>query len=304
MSNLVLACHCGDGSVNTVYEECDWGTLNGFLCWASYGETCNYCSSLCKLKTIFGGYCGDGVINPCYEECDDGNTEDGDGCSSECEIEPECPEDYDCDTIKDSDDNCKFVWNPNQLDSDGDGKGDMCDPSPFGYCGDGLCIGDEDYLNCPEDCSVEPFCGDGIINKDEECDNGELNGILCDNTTSSCTYCSSECESITLPYATTQPQSTKKSSPHKNHFVQFCDVNWECSGWGGCIDGLMTRQCYDKNYCEDSYNKPLEKTGCEIISQVLVKEDELNYPFILVGITFVILIGILTGLIIVRRLKK
>jgi cysteine-rich repeat protein len=32
--------------------------------------------------------CGDGILDV-YEECDDGNTVDGDGCSSVCEIEAE-----------------------------------------------------------------------------------------------------------------------------------------------------------------------------------------------------------------------
>jgi cysteine-rich repeat protein len=53
----------------------------------------NSTSSLCYCKQ---GYrqqgltcqeiCGDGIV--IAAECDDGNTEDGDGCSSKCEIEP------------------------------------------------------------------------------------------------------------------------------------------------------------------------------------------------------------------------
>ena len=31
--------------------------------------------------------CGDGVVAPDLEECDDGNTEDEDGCSSNCKLE-------------------------------------------------------------------------------------------------------------------------------------------------------------------------------------------------------------------------
>ena len=43
-----------------------------------------------------GPKCGDGVINKDNgEECDDGNTTDGDGCSSSCKIEPPtCPPDF------------------------------------------------------------------------------------------------------------------------------------------------------------------------------------------------------------------
>lgn len=41
------------------------------------------CSSTCRLCSL--GVCGDGVYEPgCGEECDDGNTENGDGCSSSC----------------------------------------------------------------------------------------------------------------------------------------------------------------------------------------------------------------------------
>lgn len=32
--------------------------------------------------------CGDGIVAPPLEQCDDGNTEDGDGCSSTCQFEP------------------------------------------------------------------------------------------------------------------------------------------------------------------------------------------------------------------------
>jgi hypothetical protein len=40
--------------------------------------------------------------------------------------------DTDGDFIPDIDDNCPTVFNPNQLDSDHDGIGDVCDPTPFG----------------------------------------------------------------------------------------------------------------------------------------------------------------------------
>ncbi|MDR0859505.1 MAG: thrombospondin type 3 repeat-containing protein [Candidatus Peribacteria bacterium] len=36
-------------------------------------------------------------------------------------------DDYDCDTISNKDDNCPYTYNPNQLDMDYDGKGNVCD---------------------------------------------------------------------------------------------------------------------------------------------------------------------------------
>lgn len=57
---------CDDGQYCTVYDACVAG-----VCGAS-PETC-----------------GDGILqNTCSEQCDDGNTADGDGCSSGCLAEP------------------------------------------------------------------------------------------------------------------------------------------------------------------------------------------------------------------------
>ena len=76
---------CGNSILETG-EQCDLGNLNGVLCWAGYGSSCTYCTSICKLKTITN-YCGDGIKQEC-EECDDGNSIDDDSCSNECEINP------------------------------------------------------------------------------------------------------------------------------------------------------------------------------------------------------------------------
>ena len=45
------------------------------------------CSSTCQVEV--GNACGNGMLEPGNdEECDDGNTQDGDGCSSNCQYEP------------------------------------------------------------------------------------------------------------------------------------------------------------------------------------------------------------------------
>ena len=65
---------CGDGIFNaTAGEACDDGALNGL-------ETQSDCMDTCMLTS-----CGDGYQGV-SEGCDDGNTMDGDMCSSECEI--------------------------------------------------------------------------------------------------------------------------------------------------------------------------------------------------------------------------
>jgi cysteine-rich repeat protein len=43
-------------------------------------------SSGCAEDGTCMGVCGDGILDP-FEECDDGNTDDGDGCDADCELE-------------------------------------------------------------------------------------------------------------------------------------------------------------------------------------------------------------------------
>ncbi len=57
-------------------------------------------------RTTPNAVCGDGILGP-GEECDDGNTDDGDGCSSTCEIENTPP---DCSAAAPSRD---LLWSPN-----------------------------------------------------------------------------------------------------------------------------------------------------------------------------------------------
>ena len=60
------------------------------------------------------------------EICGDGVDNDGDGLTDE-----DCPpQDSDDDGVPDLQDNCDTVPNPDQMDLDGDGIGDVCDPDP------------------------------------------------------------------------------------------------------------------------------------------------------------------------------
>src|SRR5699024_8842272 len=82
---------CGDGVVEGT-EQCDLGhTLNN--------EGGHGCTPFCRLEPscpVAGGSCtsacGDGILlredAQLGHECDDGNTIDGDGCSSNCKLEP------------------------------------------------------------------------------------------------------------------------------------------------------------------------------------------------------------------------
>lgn len=102
---------------------------------------------------------------------------------------------------------------------------------------------------------------------------------------------------------TTQTSSTTSTTSRSSHSrkpqVKVCDVSWECSGWGECVSGLRTRQCYDKNHCDYSYNKPVEETLCDFFSRSLVEKEE-DFNFVLFGIfSALILMGLVILLLVV-----
>lgn len=70
--------YCGDGITNNVDEQCDSGpSSNNSSSSSNSSNSTNGGCTNCKLN------CGNGVLDS-GEECDDGNTVDGDGCSSQC----------------------------------------------------------------------------------------------------------------------------------------------------------------------------------------------------------------------------
>jgi len=91
--------------------------------------------------------CGDGKVEG-SEECDDGNNVDGDGCNANCQDE------YCGDSV--------------------------LQPGLGEYCDDGNNI---DGDGCSSTCEVEPYCGDGNLDRGEECDDGNnIDGDGCSST--------------------------------------------------------------------------------------------------------------------------
>lgn len=121
------------------------------------------------LASGCGGDCGDGEVN-FTEQCDDGNTEDGDGCSSQCEVTTQCSDGVD------NDDDGRIDCEPGNEDPgcfpDGNGGGGDCD--------------EED--NTEED-NIE--CGNGVLEGTEQCDDGNtVSGDGCSASCQSTTQCS------------------------------------------------------------------------------------------------------------------
>ena len=81
---------CGNDQIEG-NEVCDGTDLGGEDC-VSQGFlagtlTCNPNCMAFDTSNCVDAICGDGIVGP-GEECDDGNFSDGDGCSSNCTVEP------------------------------------------------------------------------------------------------------------------------------------------------------------------------------------------------------------------------
>ena len=81
---------CGNDQIEG-NEVCDGTDLGGEDC-VSQGFlagtlACNPNCMAFDTSNCVDAICGDGIVGP-GEECDDGNFSDGDGCSSNCTVEP------------------------------------------------------------------------------------------------------------------------------------------------------------------------------------------------------------------------
>lgn len=167
--------YCGDGLLDQIDrdngEVCDLGERNGT---DEYGG----CSSDCQ----FLAHCGDGIFDAAHEACDDGNTVNGDGCSSECKIESG----YAC-VVQSSVSVCTEIPCGNgSVEAD---KNETCD--------DGNKNADD---GCSPICQIEKgwkceitaaglseciqTCGNGILDEGEACDDGNV--ISGDGCSSQC----------------------------------------------------------------------------------------------------------------------
>ena len=122
----------GDGcTLACVREYCGDGVVNDDGAEACEPPSTGLCTDLCMVREPV---CGDGHRTP-PEQCEDGNTLDGDGCTSRCMLE---------------------------LCGDGvvnNGGSEDCEPPRTASCNDV--------------CEIRiPLCGDGFVTPPEECDDG------------------------------------------------------------------------------------------------------------------------------------
>ncbi|MFO0611902.1 MAG: thrombospondin type 3 repeat-containing protein [Polyangiaceae bacterium] len=125
------------------------------------------------------------VCDPTEGSCNDGVDDDNDGLvdcdDTECAADLTCgtsaEEDTEGDGVANVNDNCVSVANPDQLDTDADGIGNLCDTSE-GSCGNFLDDDADGEVDCADtDCATDIACaaplgdddGDGIPNGEDDC---------------------------------------------------------------------------------------------------------------------------------------
>ena len=132
------------------------------ICIAISLSSCDFDDVKDTVDDVKSFFCGDGIVGT-NEECDDGNTANGDGCSSTCKKEASStPTSPIC---------------GNKIVETGEG------------CDDGNTVSGD---GCSSSCQVEqsqpvqtdPVCGNGIVESGEDCDDGNL--IYGDGCSPSC----------------------------------------------------------------------------------------------------------------------
>jgi cysteine-rich repeat protein len=140
----------------------EWG-------WASFTLECN--------EQPPEPICGNG-LEETREQCDDGNTLDGDGCSSQCYIESGSS--FCGNGIRAGSEQCDDGNTANL-----DGCTSICQVQP-GW----TCSGDR-----PSTCTR--LCGNGILDSGEQCDDGSNNAFSCSAAYgSTCNFCDVFCRTV------------------------------------------------------------------------------------------------------------
>lgn len=141
-----------------------------YCCNINWDNLCvNEVESLECGICVVADVCGDGICGEtetcesCPNDC--GECEGG-CCSAHDDVgctDPECAEficgmDPYC---------CENSWD-NQCAEEALQYCPVCE-GEFPYCGDAVCLFEEDCATCPQDCGACPFCGDGDCGDDEDC---------------------------------------------------------------------------------------------------------------------------------------
>ena len=253
--------YCGDGS-RTNSEECDNGdaNTNETICAYPSEHACQLCDTLCRITSGAPRYCGDGTVDEDYEQCDNGiNNGTYNNCASNClGITGTCGDGIvqnrncagitPCTTLAGADERCD-----DGTDLNGTYEHCKSDCSGIGsHCGDGIVdaaageVCDEgDFLNGLDghcDAGCRSICGDGIVQPNETCDEGALNGTY--------NHCDSKCTAVLrCGDGIVQPEESCDDGAENGNY-NHC--NSTCSARIGCGDGIIDPD--NNEICDDGAN--------------------------------------------------
>jgi len=150
------------------------GDSGAFDCTGKANGTACGGGQICISNACVSSRCGDGFVDTTGgEDCEDGNTVDGDGCSSckfDCKADTDCDDKNDCTT--DSCDKSTAGKQSCKQVNKADATTCAIDSSTSGTCKSGVC--------------QKAGCGNGTKEGTEECDDG--NTVNTDGCRSDCTF--------------------------------------------------------------------------------------------------------------------
>ena len=131
---------CGQGESETCASDCTPVCGNGTCQGGEDADLCPVDCGWCGDGTCGVGETGESCAYDCQSQCGDWICQPQFGETKET-CAHDCVQDLDNDGVENADDNCPFVANGNQLDTDADQVGDACDPDDDGD-------NDPDVMDC------------------------------------------------------------------------------------------------------------------------------------------------------------